>query len=177
MLFALVKEIRVMKRISIVFILLAAAFSAAAFERDFMNQPTKKKVDLNRRDKYPAGFNLYALGPVGLGGVSFDYFIVPKISLELGAGARNFNPDLGFFVGGKYHFFGNSFLNTTPYIGVFSGFEYTGDDLRNYNLYVPFGIQHIKKNHLAWSLEVAYKRDVYDPERSFYGGAKIGYRF
>ena len=166
-----------MKRLSIVFILLAAAFSATAFEGDFMNQPTKKKVDLNRRDKYPAGFNLYALGPVGVGGVSFDYFIVPKISLELGAGARNFNPDLGFFVGGKYHFFGNSFLNTTPYIGVFSGFEYTGDDLRNYNLYVPFGIQHIKKNNLAWSLEVAYKRDVYDPGRSFYGGAKIGYRF
>ena len=70
-----------MKRLSIVFILLAAAFSATAFEGDFMNQPTKKKVDLNRRDKYPAGFNLYALGPVGVGGVSFDYFIVPKISL------------------------------------------------------------------------------------------------
>lgn len=166
-----------MKSNSFIFLFLLCTFSASAFEGDLIDPLKKKKVDLNRRDKYPAGFNLYALGPVGLGGVSFDYFIVPKISLELGAGARNFYPDLGFFVGGKYHFFGNSFLNTTPYIGVFSGFEYTGGDLRNYNLYVPFGIQHIKKNHLAWSIEVAYKRDVYEPSRTFYGGAKIGYRF
>ena len=166
-----------MKSTSLIFLILLCAFSASAFDGELLEPLKKKKVDLNRRGKYPAGFNLYALGPVGLGGVSFDYFIVPKISLEIGAGARNFNPDLGFFVGGKYHFFGNSFLNTTPYIGVFSGFEYTGDDLRNYNLYVPFGIQHIKKNHLAWSIEVAYKRDAYDTGRNFYSGAKIGYRF
>lgn len=166
-----------MKSTSLIFLLLVCSFSASAFDGDFLSPLKDKKLELNRRDKYPAGFNLYALGPVGLGGVSFDYFIVPKFSLELGAGARNFNPDLGFFVGGKYHFFGNSFLNTTPYVGVFSGFEYTGGDLRNYNLYIPFGIQHIKKNHLAWSVEVAYKRDVYDPSRNFYGGVKIGFRF
>lgn len=166
-----------MRQIILSFIILFSVQSVLAVETEFESLLKKKKVELNRRVKYPAGFNLYALGPVGLGGISFDYFIVPKISLEVGAGFRNFNPDYGFFVGGRYHFFGNTFLNTTPYVGVFSGFEYTGNDLRNYNLYIPLGIQHIKKNKVSWSLEVAYKRNTENLEKNFYGGGKIGFRF
>lgn len=166
-----------MQRLVLYLLCLFSVQTAVGVETDFDALLKKKKVELNRRDKYPAGFNLYALGPVGIGGVSFDYFIVPKISLELGVGIQNFNPDHGFFVGAKYHIFGNTFLNTTPYIGVFSGFEYANKDVRNYNLYIPIGIQHIKKNKIAWSIEVAYKRNAANIEQNIYGGAKIGFRF
>jgi hypothetical protein len=140
-------------------------------------QPLDKKIELNRRVKYPAGFNLYAMGPIGIGGISFDYFIVPKIALEIGAGARTFDSDYGFLAGGRYHFFGNTLVNTTFYLGVYSGFEYINESLRNYNLYIPFGLQRIKKNRLAWSIEIAYKRDDYDLGNNLYGGGKLGIRF
>jgi len=83
----------------------------------------------------------------------------------------------GFMIGGRYHFFGNTPINITPYIGVFSGFEYTGSDIRNYNLYIPVGLQRIKRNQLTWSVEVAYQNNAYRPDIHFYGGAKLGYRF
>lgn len=142
----------------------------------------KEKFTLNRRVKYPAGFNLYALGPVGAVSVSFDYFVRPKISLEIGGGLRELplsGDDLknGFLLGGRYHFFGNTPLNITPYIGVFSAFEFTGSDVRNYNLYVPIGLQRIKRNKLSWSVEVAYQNNIYQPNTHFYGGAKLGFRF
>lgn len=142
----------------------------------------KKKFTLNRRVQYPAGFNLYALGPTGFLSGSFDYFIRPKISVEIGGGLReiprNNDPIAhGFMIGGRYHFFGNTPLNITPYIGVFSGFEYTGSDVRNYNLYIPIGLQRIKKNKLSWSIELAYQNNVYEPNNHFYGGAKLGFRF
>lgn len=142
----------------------------------------KKKFKLNRRAKHPAGINLYIAGPAGIAGASFDYFITPKFSLEAGAGIRDFrfepeevNP--AFFFGGRYHFLGKTPINTTPYIGVFSGFEHTGNDLRNFNLYIPVGIQRIKKNKVSWSIEVAYQRNSYQPGKRFYGGGKIGFRF
>ncbi|NOQ71897.1 MAG: hypothetical protein GQ574_07845 [Crocinitomix sp.] len=137
----------------------------------------KKKRKFNRRAQYPAGFNIYGGGPHGLIGLSFDYFITPKIALEVGSGIRNFTPDVGFFAGGRYHFLGKTPLNLTPYLGVYSGFEYTGNDVRNYNLYVPFGIQRIKKNKIAWSIEVAYQRNSYSKGNNIYGGAKLGFRF
>jgi hypothetical protein len=140
-------------------------------------EPFDKKIELNRRDKYPAGINLYAMGPIGIGGISFDYFIVPKIALEIGAGARTFDSDYGFMAGGRYHFFGNSLVNTTFYVGLYSGFEYLNESLHNYNLYIPFGIQRIKKNRLAWSIEIAYKRDDYNLGNNLYGGGKLGIRF
>lgn len=154
-------------------------FTSLGYCRDGIptNQPLDKKFELNRRDKYPAGINAYALGPIGIGGISFDYFVVPKICLEVGAGARTFDSDYGFLAGGRYHFFGNTFVNTTFYLGVYSGFEYINESLRNYNLYIPFGLQRIKKNRLAWSIEIAYKRDDYNLSNRIYGGAKLGFRF
>jgi hypothetical protein len=144
-------------------------------EFDLLNK--RKKRMINRRAQYPAGFNMYGGGPHGLVGLSFDYFITPKIALEVGSGVRNFTPDIGFFGGGRYHFLGKSLLNFTPYVGVYSGFEYTGSDIRNYNLYIPFGIQKIKRNKLAWSIEVAYQRNSYDKGNNLYGGGKLGFRF
>lgn len=150
-------------------------FGSNSTELDLLKK--RKKPKFNRRVKYPAGFNIYGAGPGGLIGLSFDYFVTPKIAFELGGGMRNFRPDLGFFAGGRYHFFGKTPLNLTPYIGLYSGFEYTGSDVRNYNLYIPFGIQRIKRNRLAWSIEVAYQRNSYDKGNKLYGGAKLGFRF
>jgi len=143
------------------------------FDQDLKKNPFK----LNRRAKHPAGFNIYFAGPVGLAGASFDYFIVPKFSVEIGAGIRDFDANVGYFGGGRFHFFGNSFLNTTPYLGLFSGFEFKNGDIRNYNLYIPFGIQRIKKNKTTWSIEVAYQRNTYSPGNRIYGGGKLGFRF
>ncbi len=165
-----------MKQVLAILFVLSTGFSFANVI-DLNEVEKRKKFKLNRRAQFPAGFNLYAFGPSGLGGVSFDYFVVPKLSLEIGAGARNFDPDLGYFVGARYHVFGNTPLNITPYIGVFTTAEYTGNDIRNYNLYIPVGLQRIKKNRLSWSIEVAYQRNSYDPSRSFYGGGKLGFRF
>ncbi len=175
-----------MKRILAAIVLMSASVSFSntielntvepvSIESDILKK--RKKLNFNRRVQYPAGFNIYGGGPVGVVGLSFDYFLTPKIALEIGGGARNLTPDLGFFAGGRYHFFGKTPLNLTPYIGVYSGFEYTGDDIRNYNLYVPFGIQRIKKNKLAWSIEVAYQRNSYDKGNHLYGGGKLGFRF
>lgn len=77
-------------------------FTRLGFANDRIptNQQLDKKFELNRRDKYPAGINAYALGPIGIGGISFDYFVVPKICLEVGAGARTFDGDYGFLAGG-----------------------------------------------------------------------------
>ncbi len=137
----------------------------------------KDKFKLNNRVKYPAGFNLYGGGAVGLAALSFDYFITPKLSLEVGAGVRNFDSDLGFTFGGRYHFFGKTPINVTPYIGVYSGFEHTGSDFRNYNLYIPFGIHRVKRNRFTWSIEVGYQRNSYEPSQKFFGGGRLGFRF
>lgn len=169
-----------MKRILTVILVLSTGL-AFANPIDFDGRG-KKKFKLNRRAMYPAGLNLYVAGPAGFAGASFDYFIVPRFSLEVGAGVRNFtivpeNLKPAFFGGGRYHFFGNTPLNITPYIGIFSGFEYTGSDVRNFNLYVPVGLQRIKKNKVSWSIEIAYQRNSYNPGQNIYGGGKIGFRF
>lgn len=142
----------------------------------------REKFKLNRRASFPAGLNIYGLGPTGKVAVTFDYFLTSKLSFELGAGLKDFgSKNLGdehaFTIGGRYHFFGNTPLNITPYLGVFSSFEYTGSDMRNFNLYVPVGFQRIKKNGFTWSVEAAYQQNIYDPSRKIYGGGKIGFRF
>ena len=167
----------------VLLIFMSAGFGLYASEESRMDRSFKKeKFTLNRRVQHPAGFNLYALGPVGAVSASFDYFVRPKISLEIGAGLRELplsgeDIEHGFMLGGRYHFFGNTPLNITPYVGVFSGFEYTGANLRNYNLYVPVGLQRIKRNKLTWSVEVAYQNNTYQPNNHFFGGAKLGFRF
>lgn len=165
-----------MKRIlAAAFILMSSISFSTIVEID--TSENKIKTKLNRRAKYPAGINLYIAGPSGIVGASFDYFIVPKFSIEVGAGIRNSEPDFGYFLGGRYHFFGNTITNITPYLGVFSGFEIKDNDIKNFNLYVPIGIQRIKKNHFSWSVEVAYQRNSYGFTQNIYGGGKIGYRF
>lgn len=166
-----------MKRYIALLILISSSLLSLGNDIESFDLNKRKKLDLNRRDKYPAGFNVYIGGPVGTVAATFDYFITSKFSLEVGGGVRTFNDEYGFLFGGRYHFFGKTFTNMTPYIGVFSAFEYTGSDIRNYNLYIPFGIQRIKKNKFTWSIEAAYQNNSYEPEQKLYFGGKLGFRF
>lgn len=157
--------------------LVLTAFNSIATDYDYVGELNKKRLVLNRRKKFPAGVNLYLMGPVGVAALSFDYFITPKLNLEVGGGFRNFDGDIGYTFGGKYHFFGKTSTNITPYIGVYSGFEYTGTTLRNYNLFIPVGLHRIKRNRFSWSIEAAYQHNSYALEQRFYGGVKLGFRF
>jgi hypothetical protein len=47
----------------------------------------------------------------------------------------------------------------------------------NQTLYVPFGVNRIKRNQVTWNIEVAYTYGLIDKESSFYGAFKLGYRF
>lgn len=150
---------------------------AMAAENYPVPSPEKEKIVFNRRDKYPAGINLYAIGPIGFVGLSFDYFITQKFNLEGGAGIRSFENSPGFTVGAKYHFFGKLPLNLTPYVGIFTAFEPAGTTIRNYNMYIPFGLHRIKRDRFSWGVEVAFQYNAYQPERLIWGGFKMGYRF
>ena len=134
------------------------------------------KVHLNRRDKHPAGMNLYFFGAGGLANLTFDHFVTPKVAIELGGGIRNPEGDIGFLLGGRYHLLGNTFLNLTPYVGVYTAFHHNGKDLQNHSLYIPFGLHKIKKSGMTWSAEIAYESNVFE-NNHFSGGFRLGYRF
>tara|TARA_B100000809_G_C15091538_1_gene513372 strand:- start:1088 stop:1600 length:513 start_codon:yes stop_codon:yes gene_type:complete len=130
----------------------------------------------NRRAKYPVGINFVGFGPSGVAGLSMDWFIKPKFNLEFGAGLNDlkiFQPS--YFAGGKYHFFGNTISNTTIYLGFFD--KVTIDSIGTNNLlYIPIGLQRIKKNKLTWNIEVAYTYDIDTFKSNVYGAFKLGYR-
>ena len=133
----------------------------------------------NRREKYPIGFNLMALGPAGFFGTSADWFITNKINIEAGIGMINFYKRLpSYFIGGKYHLFGNTFSNTTVYTGVFGRFYTDGQTINPISaVYVPVGLQRIKRNQVVWNLEVAYLFDLHEQKTQVWGSMKMGYRF
>ncbi len=167
-------------RYSILLLGLLFGGSALCFDYGIGLDTDKKKIKdgtvLNRRIEHPAGLNLYGFGPGGLANLSFDYFLTPKVALEIGGGLRNEEGDIGYFLGGRYHLFGGSFLNLTPYAGVYTAFHYTGEDVRNHSLYVPFGLHKIKKSGISWSVELAYEASIYE-DNHFSGGFRLGYRF
>lgn len=137
----------------------------------------------NRRKDRPFGLNLYAIGPGGIANVSADIFITPKLALEGGAGFRNKEGDFGYFLGGRYHIFGNSFLNLTPYVGVYTAFhqregEESLESLQNHSMYVPFGLHRIKKSGINWAIEIAYEKNTFkESHDNLSFGFKLGYRF
>ncbi len=136
-----------------------------------------KEIFKSRREKLPLGINLVMFGPNGLIGISVDYFVTPKLNFEIGTGRQlPFTLPQSYYFGGKYHFFGKTFVNATFYLGIYDAFYYTGTDLRNHSIYIPFGIQRIKKNKFAWSLEVAFQNNI-NYNSYVWGAAKFGFRF
>ncbi|UKN01300.1 hypothetical protein K6119_16350 [Paracrocinitomix mangrovi] len=142
----------------------------------FGNKDKDKRPGKNRRIQRPVGINIGALGPGGIASASLDGFITPKIAIEAGAGLQSFEGDLSYFLGGRYHFFGKSRLNLTPYVGAYTAFHYNGRDVQNHSLYVPFGLHKIKKSGFNWSAEIAYQRSTLT-DKNLHGAFKIGYRF
>jgi hypothetical protein len=162
-----------MKKITVIlFVLLPFISGAATGMDDFRGDGLK----LNRRKKDPFGINAMAFGPVGLISVTADGFITPKFALEAGGGFRNFNGDPAFTIGARYHVFGKTSLNITPYIGLYSVFHPNGSDLQSHGVYIPVGLHRIKKNHVCWAAEVAWQRNTFTGS-GISGGFKIGYRF
>lgn len=140
-------------------------------------EPLKNKLsDLNRRSKMPVGINIYAVGPIGGLSFSTDVFITPKIAFEAMAGVRDFELNHAFSLGARYHFFGKTFMNMTPYIGIYTVFNHNGSSLQNQGLYIPIGIHRIKRNQWCWSVEGAFQRTNFFTS-NFSLGIKLGYRF
>jgi hypothetical protein len=139
----------------------------------------KELLYKNRRAKYPLGVNLILLGPSGLVGGSFDYFITSKMNFEGGVGLSNSkSAQPNYFAGLKYHILGNSISNTTFYFGGFvkNNFNNTTNEIIQ-ELYLPIGLQKIKKNKFSWNIELAYKYDVAASKSIVWGAFKLGYRF
>ncbi len=134
------------------------------------------KIKLNPRKKYPVGITAHLLGPSGHLALSVNGFIVPKINIEAGSGIFNINATLThqLFLGGKYHFAGNTWSKTTFYLGVYDAVDY---NFKTHHLYFPLGINRIKKNHFTWSAEIAFQPDRAYYNSTFWGAIKIGYQF
>jgi hypothetical protein len=162
-----------MKKIIVLF-LLSLSFSSGA--ETGMDALPGEGLKLNRRKKDPFGLNVVAFGPVGLVSLTADCFITPKFALEAGGGFRDFSGDHAFTIGARYHVFGKTSLNITPYIGLYSVFHHNGVDLQSHGVYIPVGLHRIKKNHFCWSAEVAWQRNLFSGN-GISGSFKIGYRF
>ena len=155
-----------MKKYFIIFLLIGTNF--ILFSND--------NLILNPRKKYPFGTNVGLLGPSGHLSVAVNAFVVPKINVELGAGVFNFNNSFipSSFLGVKYHFGGNFISRATFYLGVYDAMSF---DFQNHNLYFPLGINRIKKNHLTWSVEIAFQPTKVYYNSTLWGAFKVGYQF
>jgi hypothetical protein len=153
---------------------LTADFISA--ESEFFKKDKKKKANL--RAQRPLGINLGAFGPGGLVSGSLDGFVTPKIALEGGAGIRNAEADVSYFVGARYHLLGGLPIPLTPYVGVYTAAHNEGRNVKFHSFYVPLGIHRIKRNGFNWSAELAYEKNSFKPEnKNLSGSFKIGYRF
>jgi hypothetical protein len=141
---------------------------------ELLNKEKKKKNNL--RSERPIGVTMSAFGPGGMISASMDGFLTPKFALEGGAGIRNEQGEINYFLGGRYHLLGGTFLKMTPYVGAYTAFHNNGRDVQNHSLYIPFGIHKIKKSGFNWSAEVAYERNTFK-DKHLSGAFKIGYRF
>jgi hypothetical protein len=153
---------------------LMADFMSA--DSEFLGKKKPKKANL--RQERPIGMHLGAFGPAGWVSGSLDGFITPKIALEGGAGIRNAEADVSYFVGARYHLLGGLPISLTPYVGVYGAAHNEGRDVNFHSLYVPLGVNKIKRNGFSWSAEVAYEKNSFKPEnKNLSGSFKIGYRF
>lgn len=185
-----------MKKLRMLFVAVFGGISAITFageneftpststELELFNSPSKdiSTGGPNRRKQHPFGINLIGFGPGGLASASIDYFVTPKVAIEGGIGFRNEVGDIGYFLGGRYHIFGNTFLNLTPYIGAYTSFHYNQghensiDGLQNHGFYMPFGLHKIKRSGFNWAVEVAYEKNTFKDDHLAFG-FRLGYRF
>ena len=153
---------------------LMADFMSA--DSEFLGKKKPKKSNL--RQERPIGIHLGVFGPGGCFSGSLDGFITPKIALEGGAGIRNAEADVSYFVGARYHLLGGLPISLTPYVGVYGAAHNEGRDLNFHSLYVPFGVNKIKRNGFSWSAEIAYEKNSFKTgNKNLNGSFRVGYRF
>ncbi len=147
------------------------SYLISSLQKTIDENNTKLYIDsTNQRQVRPWGLSIYGGSPSLIVSVSADYFVNSNINLEIGGGA------FGFFGGGKYHFFGKTTKNWTPYTGVFLAVygETVGTD---YLFYFPVGIQYIGKKGFNFAVELAVTSESVFPDIPVWWGVKIGYRF
>ncbi|MEO9532759.1 MAG: hypothetical protein ABJG68_17190 [Crocinitomicaceae bacterium] len=179
-----------MKTTVLLLMLTVAAMSMATekdstqrIDADFQSTSEVDPIDFskfrlldNPRKSRPLGVNLTAFGPAGLVSGSLDGYLTPNIALEGGAGIRNKEADVSYYVGARYHLFGKLPTRLTPYVGVYTAFHNEERDVSIHSFYVPVGLNRIKKNGFNWSIEAAYEKNDFK-DGTLTGSFKIGYRF
>ncbi|MCH2232962.1 MAG: hypothetical protein MK078_01830 [Crocinitomicaceae bacterium] len=159
------------KTIAILFIIFSGFVNAQIGEK------IKDKIkDVNPRNKYPSAVQVYAFGPVGLGALTYDYFIQPNFAIEGGIGYHLTAENVGFTFGGRFHPLGRGPQRATPYVGLYNSVGPVEDSWEYYNLYIPVGINRIQRNGFNWSFEIAFQWNT-SVGRWISGGIKFGPRF
>jgi hypothetical protein len=128
--------------------------------------------DSNPRKAHPFGISAVALGPSGALSLSLDWFVVPTINVEAGAGL------FGYYGGAQYHFQGNENKNWTPYAGgyLIEYMEILGSDYSG--AYVPVGMQYLGNKGFRFAIEVAYVNiPNNDHATNVWGALKLGFHF
>lgn len=161
------------------FMIFGVAFSLSFFSFIANTQNVQQN---NLRKEMPVGLSLYLGGASILGG-SIDYFVSPKVNLEMSIGWN--------FSGGiKYHFWGHKPISWSPYIGAIANAKgklgSTDWDTRR-GLFFPIGAHYIYINSFSFAIEAGpwyikdddEEHDEYDDDESGFHpwiGVKIGLR-
>lgn len=140
------------------------------------NQFNRKRILKNPRKARPVGLNAHIWGVGGFGALSVDGFITPNIAAEAGMGVRNFEGQLSYFIGARYHILGKTALRLTPYAGIYTAANLDNQRLSMHSIYIPAGIHRIKKSGFNWALEIAFEQNSLK-EEGMSGSFKLGYRF
>jgi len=152
-------------------------FAATLYAQDI-----DKNISENPRVKKPVGLSFNLGGPTYVASASIDYFILPVLNIETGAGIW------GYYIGPKYHFKGNRNNGATAYAGALvsvyppsSSSEWSGWNLpppeTHYEIYLPVGITNISANGYTFSIEIAYSSQTLHPDIPFWFSLKFGYHF
>ncbi len=140
------------------------------------DQFNRKKILKNPRKVRPVGVNAHVWGVGGFGALSVDGFITPNIAAEAGVGIRNFDGQLSYFLGARYHILGKTPLRLTPYAGIYTAANADNQRLAIHSIYIPAGVHRIKKSGFNWALEIAFEQNSFKTE-TVSGSFKLGYRF
>jgi len=121
------------------------------------------------------GFGIQAGGPTFILSLQADYFLTPRVNVEVGAGL------LGLYGALKVHLGGGSW---SPYLGASVALIpeirlFGSGGGQTPSLYFPAGIQYMSRRGFTLAVELAaYQCETVDVQtRPFWGALKFGYHF
>ena len=125
----------------------------------------------NPRTINPLGISAYGGGPPLFASLSLDYFVDPRLSLDVGGGF------FGVYGGGRYHLKGdNPDKEWTFYTGLLYGRygEAVGVDQM---LFLPLGFHYIGEKQFNFTIEMLVLGEFGAYIIPVWPGIKFGYRF